>query len=281
MRSIVLACGTTKLQLYSGDRSVKHLDRTRFRISLEPESLIARNKYDARLFLAFPELPETMSIAKSVNYADEVIPGWSEPLVGWSSCAATTIDFTVKFVATGENTPKKKQVSPPGSFETTAAEDVGQGVLDALQNFPLAVPMVGQDGYPYDNTQPLSDLSAVVIDEVLTKAEWLLALTHPQYDNSGKPFPPPIVWLEYGQNFRRRGVLKSVTLTLQGPWHPVTLLCQRIDAAVSFQEINRGPVGYSNVRRGIHYPESNLNQSIYAASRPNKDILALARYSQG
>jgi len=247
-----------------------------FRISLDPESLLDENKTDANVWLSFPELPETLNVQKSATYTDEVIPGWSEPLVGWSSSAATTIDFSVKIIATGDNNFKKRR-SHYRAYDPTGESSAGADILDFLQNFPLAVPMVGQSGYPYDNTQPLSDLSAVVADEVLAKAEWLLALTYPQYDSYGKPYPPPIVHLEYGRNFRRRGVIKSVSLTLQGPWHPETLLCQRVDAAVSFQEVNRAPLGYNQVRKGIYDPTTNLNQSLFSVHRPNQSSTDLAR----
>jgi hypothetical protein len=157
--------------------------------------------------------------------------------------------FSARLVATGS--PKEQGL----------IMDIASGALGLTGRFVnslapwagAAVAAAGKLGSSvYNAVAGNSDLEQEKIDitfqEVTRKVAWLEALMYPQYDDSGVSYPPPMVWLMYGQNLLRHGIIKDINFNLQGPWEMQTLLCMVIDCNVQFQEVNRAPKGYLDAR---------------------------------
>jgi hypothetical protein len=222
--------------------------------------------------IELPEIPAEVRQVKTANYNDDAIVSRSEPWKAYGYSNATVFDFTVKLVATGQSLRDRRSgvsdVTQPGLGITPRyVSQSGEGSTENLER-------------RLSGTRP-EDIAAIVFREVHSPARWLEALTYPQYDDQGRGYPPPVVHLSFGQNFVRRGILRSVSLSYMGPWEPRTLLCHRIDAMIQFEEANRVPRGFVDVVTGFGddtavQPVSAFNQ----ATRLRTSSRGLARSQQ-
>lgn len=213
-----------------------------FRLILDRTTLLPTSRLDTEDYLEFSGIPD-VNIQKSAVYHEDQVTGRSEPYRSYNYSTPTQISFTGKIVATG---------SPKGG---NIPMEVLAGGLGLVGRFVSGTaPFIGPAGKlgthalnALTNDQG-SDVAAFAWVEVKQKADWLEALTYPQYDDAGRAYPPPLCWIQFGQNFTRRGVLKSVTLDYHGPWEPLTLLSMYVEAQCTFEEVSLQPKGYLDVR---------------------------------
>lgn len=213
---------------------------SRFAIRPIPSSLLPGTELGF-LALTFPEVPEGITLSKSATYHDDMIPGRTEPLKSYVNSGASSIDFTVKIVATGDSKPDRS------ATQLTPAERVN----NIFNKFGLIGPTEVGEAQGFNTQARPTDVEIVLIQEVRQKVEFLYALTHAQYDAFGRAFPPPRITLEFGENWVREGVITSVTLTYGMPRDPLTLLCHHVDATLRFDEVNARPLGFHEARRGM------------------------------
>lgn len=224
--------------------SVDKRDVKSFKIQLIKDSLIE----SARLRsgpdeLEFSEIPETLILSSSANYNEERVPGRSEPWKNYADSNPTTIEFSAKLIAVGGFRDPALPVRVAGAALGLTGRFVQQS-QPFLGIGGNAISLVSN--YLFAGKQ--EDVITITFQEVHMKQAWLEALTKPQYDDQAHAFPPPLVNLIYGQNFRRRGIVRSVTFEYRGPWEVNTLLCMVINCSISFEELNVSPKGYLDVR---------------------------------
>ena len=251
-----------------------------FRIEIDRQSLLQKNSInvsDNELVITFSELPENLTLQKSAIYNDEPIPGRSEPWKVYSYSGSTLIDFNAKLLAMGtEITPGalKRSALLAGQVGTQVANRLGIGGEFGVLN--TWAPRLYRNIEDLATDKSNSELNSVTFEEVHKKAAILESLVYPQYNEDGISFPPPLVWLNYGSNFRRRGIIKDVRLQYMKPWVPDTGLSMIIDCGVVMEEVNFTPKGYSQVRN-FQRPENGAAGQAASGVPFKSRILNLAR----
>jgi len=227
----------------SSDKSFRDFIRLEIvRDSILPED---RNKLSQEdLTITFSELPSDVNIQKSATYTDEDIPGRSEPWKVYHSSASTSIDFSAKLVAMGD--------SKSPNLVKTAVSTGGQlgnklGLGGVLGTASTYAPRVYRNLFDLLGDKRNDDISGTIFEDVIKKAAVLESLVYPQYNNDGIAFPPPHVILRYGP-LVRRGIVRDIRQTLQGPWDVQSGLPMVIEVSVTMEEVNRIPKGHMDVR---------------------------------
>ncbi len=253
-----------------------------FQISIVRPSLIARSAVftgDEELSLEFSEVPERVVVQKTASYVDEIIPGRSEPWKNYSHSNATVVSFTAKLVATGGGL-NSSFASAGLSIAATAVQSF-LAPITANVSFPqaqasTASPLVSA-GLSVPGRLTSVSLIPVIMLEVHKRVDWLEALTYPQYDEMGRAFPPPLVHLSHGANFKKRGIIRDVQFTYLPPYEPITLLCMQVECSITFEEVNFTPKGYLDVRNRWDPLKGGLNRFT-----PNKqDLIGASRSALG
>ncbi len=190
--------------------------------------------------LEFNTMPESLTVAKTANYADIMIPGRSEPYKYYSHSSATQLSLSLTIIAMGD--PQKKRtagiVTPQSSLKFKNVDGSEQRVDKGVG--PANI--VERD----DNF-----IIAALEREVHDKLRWIEALTYEQVSEQGIVFPPPSIFFVYGQNFTKRGVLKNFSIEYQGPWEVTTALAYQAKLSMAFDEVNVIPKSYADVRENI------------------------------
>jgi hypothetical protein len=231
---------------------VAETPKNTFRMTIDQSSMLPNNRLGEAArqedYIEFAELPREFSLSKSANYQEDQVLGRSEPYVTYANSGPTRMTFSARLVATG--TPAERGL----------AMDIAGGALGLTGRFVnnlapwagAAVAVAGKLGNAVSALFGDSDLDQEKINitfaEVTQKMAWLEALLHPQYDDSGISYPPPMLYLMYGQNLLRHGIVKDVTFSMGGPWEMQTLLCMVVDCNIQFQEVNKAPKGYLDAR---------------------------------
>ena len=259
-----------------------------FELRVVPNSLTPENaqhyKDEKDRSIRFSELPPQVRVSKDANYVDERVPGRSEPWKVYSDSNSTLIDFSAKLVATGV------QADGPSSAANLAMS-VGGQVANRFGVDGLLGRVATVGGLLRDTVNPnltlksaldkkARDRVAIIFAEVHQKAAALEALTYPQYDDNNVAFPPPLVDLSYAQNFKRRGIIRSVNFTYLPPWEPETGLCMHLDCQITMEEVNLVPKSYRDVRERKHPGQGQAGQ-IQTYVRTPRNLLGLARSSFG
>lgn len=257
-----------------------------FYLQIEEESIIT-DTYGAGVRagedrLEFSDIPVDVVVQKQANYVEEVIPGRSEPWVNYSHSQATVITFTGRLIAMGGETKFDPNKSEMPNVDTISA-GLGYGLGLGARFYSSTAPFLGVTGnaasLAVNQFRQSPDIIGTIYAEVHQKVAWLEALTHPQYDNQGRAFPPPIVWLRLGENFYRRGIIKNVNFSFHGPWEPNTLMSYYVDCNITFQELNITPKGYVDVRlRSLARPEIQKD-SVW--KNIGREALSMARSAFG
>lgn len=249
-----------------------------FKLQLVKASLINEVGFFTDVELEFSEIPEILSLQKSAAYVDQPIPGRTEPWKSYSHSNPTVINFSAKLVAQG--TPISGSIGAALAGTVTGLAFAGLSAAGASTSVSFGIP--GADsflGISRNIATRVEDIQniPIIILEVQRKADWLLSLVYAQYDDQGRAFPPPLVDLVYGSNFTKRGVVKDVQLIYMGPWEPNTLLSQRVEAKITFEEVNQTPKSYLEVRNGWNPLHGGLNRFVPSST----DIIGAARSVAG
>lgn len=232
-----------------------------FRIEIDKSTLIPENRTafmvekDGPDFLEFSELPDNLNLNKSAYWNNEQVVGRGEPWKNYASTSPTRINFTAKLVATGG--------SEAATGFVRGLNDVAGFGLGLAGRFAAPTqPFLGIAGNVISAAGGIKSGSALrqflggdpddkiklTFEEVHQKLAWLEALLHPQVTNEGRSFPPPAVFLCYGGNFRRRGVIPDVSFVFRGPWEVNTIMCMLVEVSIVFEESNAVPKSYNEVR---------------------------------
>jgi hypothetical protein len=208
--------------------------------------------------ITFADIPEDVTVTDIANYNQEHIQGRSEPWVAYEHGECTLVTFTGKFIAEGGT----KAVDPLSAYAGMALGYAARfgGRSPTLQNndalggaFPAALGVVG-NVLSLINGNTIAYAPHWIWQEVQLKVAWLRALTKPQYDYSGRVYPPPLVRLNIGTTVQANGVMKSLVTSFHAPWEVNTLQSYYATCAITFQEINSPPKGYWQVRNGVTMP---------------------------
>ena len=253
-----------------------------FGIRLVKPSLLAFNQLltgDEDLYLEFSEIPERVVVQKSASYIDEIIPGRSEPWKNYSHSNSTVVSFTAKLMATGAGL--NSSFSSAGLSLAATAVSTFTAPITSQVSFPAAQqstasPIVSA-GLSVPGRLTSVSLIPVILLEIHKRVDWLEALTYPQYDEQGRAFPPPLVELSHGANFKKRGIIRDVQFTYMPPYEPITLLCMQVECSITFEEVNYTPKGYLEVRNRWDPLHGGLDRF-----KPNKqDAIGAARSALG
>lgn len=235
----------------AGDRK----NRNRLKLIIDRTSMLPENRLEIDELTFSEDAPSQVNISKGAHYHEDNVIGRSEPYLSYGYSMSTKVNFTGKLVALGQekdrNIPMEfigGALGLTGRFVGGAATYIGIGgsVISEAINQETINRLFGQESS--------NETALTTFTEVTQKVAWLDALQNPQYDSQGKAYPPPRVWLKFGQNFKKRGVIDSVSFVLQGPWEVRTLLCMQVDCQISFIEVNTAPKSYRDVRN-ISGPE--------------------------
>jgi hypothetical protein len=226
--------------------------KSKFRIRIDKSSMLPQFRTSGVDEFTFSEdAPENLTLSKAANYTEDNITGRSEPYLSYGYSLGTKINFTGKLVARGE--PKDRNIPMEilggglgltGRFVSGASQFIGIAGKTTSAGFNALYP---------GESKP-NEIATITFQEVTQKVAWLEALTYPQYDAQGVAYPPPRVWLQYGANFNRRGLVTDVNFTFHGPWEVTSMLCMYVECNIGFIEINKSPKGYLDVR-SITQPE--------------------------
>lgn len=225
-----------------------------FRIILDSMTLLPNNRLASGQddYVEFAEFPKDLTISKSANYSEDAILGRSEPYKVYQHSSGTRITFVARLVAMGTQKERGIEMEILGGALGLTGRFVGAsmpfiGPAGNLASIALSGGKTAKAALGM--AEPSSeDVATTTFLEVTKKAAWLEALTYPQYDAQGRAYPPPMVWLVYGQNFNRHGIMRDITIQYEGPWEMSTLLCMVVSCTVRFEEVNSTPNGYTNVR---------------------------------
>lgn len=228
-----------------------------FRIEIDSSTLIAENRTagtqeggkGGEEILEFSELPENLTLNKSAYWNNEQIPGRGEPWKNYAATSPTRINFTAKLVAMGGTNDRKGLLDIAGTGLGLAGRFISptQPFLGIAGNAISAAADPGSVIANFLGIEP-DDKIPITFDEVHRKIAFLESLLHPQIDNLGRSFPPPSVFLCYGENFRRRGVIMDVSFVYKGPWEINTLMCMQVECNIVFEEANAAPKSHNQVK---------------------------------
>lgn len=230
-----------------------------FNIMLDSSSVLPSTPTSVFQFVELSALPEptTTSVA---NWHEDNILGRSEPYRSYMYSSSNIVNFSGFLVAMG--TPKDRDI---------ALSIVG-GALGLTGRFVgQSAPFIGPAGKifsaVYNKLFNNEDVQEAIVkstfEEVTKRALWLEALTRTQYDEQGWAYPPPHVFLQHGQNWKRRGIIQSVTNVWKGPWEVSTLLCMVVESTITFVEDNQTPKSFVEVATGQPYVRTPLKDSEY------------------
>jgi hypothetical protein len=231
------------------------LDANKFRISLDERTVLPQDLLLLTPSVSFTGLPE-VRLQSGASWHDDNIIGRSEPYRSYLYSTGTSISFTGVLIATGGIVGKSKDI----------ATAIAAGALGLTGRFiGQSAPFIGpagkvfsliRNGIPSAAEQEALENERIgtIWFEVAVQAAWLEALTKPQYDSMGWAYPPPHVWIQHGQNFLKRGLLTSSTITFKGPYEPNTLLSMHVEVEMTFVEDNEIPKSLTDVA-GLKFPD--------------------------
>jgi hypothetical protein len=232
-----------------------------FSILLDPASVLPSTPNTLLQYIELSSLPDP-TVTSVSNWHEDNILGRSEPYRSYMYSSSNIVSFTGFLVAMGTPQDRDIALSVVGGALGLTGRFVGQ-----------AQPFIGPAGKifsaAYNKLFGRSDKEiqeAVVTstyNEVTRKARWLEALTKTQYDDQGWAYPAPHVFLQHGQNWKRRGIIQSVSITWKGPWEVSTLLCMVVEAAITFVEDNQTPKSFVEVATGAPPERTPLKDSEY------------------
>jgi hypothetical protein len=246
------------------------------------------------LSIALPEIPESVRLSKTANYNDDTVSGRSEPWKTYTSSAPTMIEFSWKFMAEGGSKELGvgdvanqlagfglglvgRFVSGSAPFLGVAGNSVSTTIrsAQALASDQSVESVLGRAIFGHD----IGDLSFPIFKEIHEKLAWMEALTYPQYDDQGRAYPPPVCWIQFGANFDRRVVVRTVSFDYKGPWEVNTLLCYLVEVSLVCEEVNRIPKGFNEARKASRPP--GTVGSPFTPEKLGKTALELARNTTG
>lgn len=243
-----------------------------FYMELVPETLLPAARVPP-YELEFNEIP-VIHDSKTAVYINENIPGRSEPWKSYAYSDPTSITFTTTLVAQG----KLLERSPANAVAGAALGLTGRFVNPTVPFLGIAGNAFSLVANQFGSTP--EDIIVVLAREVYEKVNWLKALLYPQTDEQGRTFPPPQVYFHFGANFVRRGVVTHVGVVYEGPYEVNTLLSYAVKVEISFEESNRVPRSYLDVRND-RPPKSDPQTPPSLAQRLKRDAVSLARSKFG
>jgi len=239
-----------------------------------------RDKPWLPLVLRFSEVPEPVIVSKAATYQQYRVPGRSEPLRIYDSSSTTKLTFKAKVVATGGSTSYNSAAFVTRKLAGKVANRLYTKGAQYMGVAGNAISRLSNPTNP-DGVSAAAKIAKACITEVKEKVQFIESLTYPQYDESGRVYSPPLVWIKYGENFNRRCLLSSFTVNYRGPYEESTLLTYVAELSMNFEEVSKKPKDFLSVYRGQEVNLSGLKATKNIWQSIGGDALSLGRSKAG